>query len=218
VADFEIENRTLTQQIQDHLMDLIAEGVIERGHPLRVEALCQQYGYTHTPLREALSSLTSHGLLDYSPNRGYRVRELTDGELHDIYEVREALEGQAARLLAGCITPPQLAELRTVAGECERLLKKSPDSTELITADLKFHRLIAEWCGNLFIPRLLLGPNILRQGSALLRGRQYSAAARSVSHTDIVEAIDSGEGDRAEKAMREHIRGNIEWLAQSAAG
>ncbi len=199
--------KTVTQQAEEHLLSLVAQGVLHPGQPLRVEALCAQYGFTYTPLREAMRSLAAQGLLEYATNRGYRLPEVKADELVALYQIREALEGMAARLLAGRISRAQLSELDALACERDAASESNQGGTSsAINADMQFHRLVAEWCGNAFLPKCLLAPNILVR--SIVRPSSFGDVDRALEtgHRPIVEALADGDPERAEAAMRAHIR------------
>jgi len=175
-----------------------------------MESLCEEYGFTQTPLREALRALTSHGLLEYAPNRGYRVPQTGLEELSHIFQVREHLEGLAARLLAGRASREQLAQLEGLAVECDRLEDSEAVSSYSVKQDLEFHRLIVQWCGNGFIHKLLLGPNILLRMLLLGSGFDVQRGGLEFDHRAVVRAIACGDPDQAESATRSHIREGAE--------
>jgi len=210
MATSSIESRTLPQQIQAHLIDLIADGILRPGEPLRMESLCEEYGFTQTPLREALRSLASQGLVEYVPNRGYRVPQTGIEELKHIFQVREYLEGLAARLLATRATQEQLAQLGTLAVECDEIEDTERASAHSVSRELEFHRLIVQWCGNGLIRKLLLGPNILLRMLLLGSGFDVQRGGLEFDHRAVVRAIACGDPEQAESAMRSHIREGAE--------
>jgi DNA-binding GntR family transcriptional regulator len=169
--------------------------------------LCEEYGLTHTPLREALRLLAAHGFVDYEAQRGYRVAEVTIEELKELYEAREALEGMAARKLAERATQAQKKELMSLAAECDELASLAQDGPQTTERDIRFHRLIAELSGNGVISQLLASPIILVRG--LVKPFEMSSArldVSSITHTAVARAIVSGDPEEAESVIRDHIR------------
>jgi DNA-binding GntR family transcriptional regulator len=194
--------RTMAQEIEEALTAAFVSGRFRPGDRLQEDHLCAEFGFTHTPLREALRGLVSRGLVEHLPNRGYRVRVISAAELLQIYQVREGLEGMAARLLAEHVTDEQLAELQALV---ERILVDgiSPDSAQ---ADLDFHRLIAEWSGNTFVNELLLAPQILVRTMLASFATPVVPPGPATDHRLVVRGIASRDPDRAEAAMRAHMR------------
>jgi len=201
-----MEAKTLSHQIEDHLTMLIFDSVLAPGQPLGVEALCEEYGYTRTPLREALRCMAANGLVDHAPNRGYRVPKLDPEALAIVYEIREALEGIAARLLARRITAEQIAELERLDTECERLGRADAANRKAKQAGLEIHRKIALWCGNSLISKILVAPQVLLQGMMPPPGVHGPWVVEVYDHAAIVRPIVAGDPEQAEAAMRQHIR------------
>jgi GntR family transcriptional regulator, trigonelline degradation regulator len=92
--------QTLREMALDKLRDAIIAGYFPPGHRLVERDLCEQLGVSRTIVREVLRHLESEGLVDTLPNRGPIVAVLDIEEAKQIYEIRGALEGMAARLCA----------------------------------------------------------------------------------------------------------------------
>ncbi len=200
------ETTTLSQQIRNHLIELILSGELRPGQWLRMEALRAKYGFTPTPLREAMSHLASSGLLEHSANRGYRVCDLQPDEMTHLIQVREALEGLAARLMAVHATDAQLARLAELAAECDRLSPPGAEPMGNLNAELAFHEFLAEACGNKLVPRLLLVPNVLLRsliGPIELPDR---GVRPDHSHAALAAAVASRDPARAEAMLRVHLQ------------
>src|SRR5258707_10620861 len=93
------------------LRDYIVEGNIPDGGRIPERQLCEMFGISRTPLREALKVLASEGLVDLLPNRGARVRQLSERELGELFDVMGGLEGLAGRLACENITDGEIAEI-----------------------------------------------------------------------------------------------------------
>lgn len=210
MAGLLMAHKTATEQAEQHLLNLITEGVLRPGQPLHVDGLCEQYGFTHTPLREAMRSLAAQGLLEYTANRGYRVASVTDEECVALFEVREALEGMAARKAAEYATEEQLHEIMAVAIDCDEMLEQDPDQVRRATVDIRFHRLVVEASGNPVLPRILLAPAVLA-GSIASYGADTKPVpvfrgVLEVTHEAVADAIASRDPVHAEAVMRAHIQ------------
>src|SRR5579862_10034972 len=115
-----LENRTLREQVADHLREEILSSRLAPGEELGEVALARSLGISRGPLREALGQLTAEGLVTIVPRRGAVVTRLTRKEFIDAYQVREALESLAIRLAVPRLTAAQKAELHRMAEEMER--------------------------------------------------------------------------------------------------
>jgi DNA-binding GntR family transcriptional regulator len=93
------------------LRDYIVEGHIPDGGRIPERQLCDMFGISRTPLREALKVLASEGLVDLLPNRGARVRPLSEHDLRELFDVMGGLEGLAGRLACENITDEEIAEI-----------------------------------------------------------------------------------------------------------
>jgi DNA-binding GntR family transcriptional regulator len=109
-----IERRSLSDQLVAHLREMIVDGDAAPGSRLRERELCERFGVSRTPLREALKVLASEGLLELLPNRGARVARLTFADVDAVFPVMGALEALAGELAATRISEAALAEVRAL--------------------------------------------------------------------------------------------------------
>ncbi|GAC1326136.1 MAG: GntR family transcriptional regulator [Chloroflexota bacterium] len=193
------------------LRQQIIQGTYQAGERLVEERLADQLGVSRTPVRQALTALASEGLVQLFPNRGALVHSFQPDEVRDSYDVRALLEGYAAFHTAYCITPEQLALLRTTTDEMEeRSLDHFSDQPArlywLVERNQLFHRSIIEASGN----RLIL--TVFRQIVDLpLMFRSFywyrdeERAHQIFFHRRIIDALAARDGERARILMQEHI-------------
>lgn len=105
------EEASLHGETLTRLRDYIVEGNIPDGGRILERELCDLLGISRTPLREALKVLASEGLVELLPNRGARVRTLSEADLVELFDVMGALEGLAGRLACENITDDEIAEV-----------------------------------------------------------------------------------------------------------
>jgi len=110
-ADAGREESSLHDEILARLRDYIVEGNIPDGGRVPERQLCAMFGISRTPLREALKVLASEGLVDLLPNRGARVRQLSERELRELFDVMGGLEGLAGRLACENIADEEIAKI-----------------------------------------------------------------------------------------------------------
>ena len=94
------------------LLSEIVDGTLAPGAMLAEVEQSTRLGVSRTPLREALSRLTADGLVSAQPGRGVVVTEISYGDIVELYEVREGLEEQAARLAAQRRDPAVFLKLK----------------------------------------------------------------------------------------------------------
>lgn len=137
----------------------ILMGNIKPGERLREVALAQQLGVSRTPVREAIRMLELEGLVKMVPRKGAEVANITEKDLTDALEVRNALEKLAIELACEKITEEQIDRLKENVKEFEKAIP-GHDAAKLAQIDEKFHDIIFEATDN---PRLIQLLNNLRQ-------------------------------------------------------
>jgi DNA-binding GntR family transcriptional regulator len=105
------EEPSLHGEILGRLRDYLVEGNIADGNRIPERQLCEMLGISRTPLREALKVLAAEGLVDLLPNRGARVRHLSERDLAELFDIMGGLEGLAGRLACENITDAEIAEI-----------------------------------------------------------------------------------------------------------
>jgi DNA-binding GntR family transcriptional regulator len=179
---------------------ILNEDLDERTR-LTEELLSKHLGISKSPVREALNSLHTEGLVRIEARRGAHLRRFSAKEVEDLYGLREALEIYAVG--AAEITPGLIAELRKSTQRTRRFLKAN-DKLSHIEEDAKFHGLIATATGNAELSRVLT--NIQNQ-IWMCRRKTYDLSSSTApdAHQAILEALENGNRKQAQAAMRSHI-------------
>lgn len=184
------------------ILDAIDTGIYRPGDRLVESELADRFGVSRTPIREALQRLETQSLLTRD-GRSLIVASLDHGQLAELYVVRGALEGLAARLAARQATPEEVRILRDML-EADRALVADPQA--LARANRRFHRQIHLSSHNRFLIQQL---DLVYRSMALLANTSIAALGRSqdtlTEHDAIVCAIEAGDGAAADQALREHI-------------
>jgi len=209
------DERTLAQQLFRLLSDAIVSGEFPAGSKLSEPLLARRYGVSRGPLREALNRLLERRLVTHSPHVGARVATLSAQVLEEIFIVREALEGMAARQAAERATDENIAALHRAYARRVAATKEG-DGPVWRPHDEDFHFLIAQASGNPTLIEMLTKdfyPLVQFYRSRLVNVHGYSA--RTIAeHRRILEAIEDGDGDLAEMQMRRHIAAaRVQWGA-----
>jgi DNA-binding GntR family transcriptional regulator len=108
---------SLHGEILTRLRDYIVEGNLAGDARIPERQLCEMFGISRTPLREALKVLASEGLVDLLPNRGARVRALNSQTLRELFDVMGGLEALAGRLACENMTDDEFAEVERLHHE-----------------------------------------------------------------------------------------------------
>jgi DNA-binding GntR family transcriptional regulator len=111
------EEQSLHDEILVRLRDHIVEGNIPDGGRIPERQLCEMLGISRTPLREALKVLAAEGLVELLPNRGARVRQLSERDLGELFDIMGGLESLAGRLACENISDAEIAEIERLHHE-----------------------------------------------------------------------------------------------------
>src|SRR5690606_23078002 len=150
--------RTLADRVFARLQDDIVRGELPPGTKLGETELAARYGVSRGPLREAIRRLESRKLLERIPHVGTRVAVLDASDLAEIYRVREALEGMAARLAAENMTADEIAGLNDLLAQHEQQPGVQDDTAYFQSeGDLDFHYRIIQGSHNRALIDLLIG-------------------------------------------------------------
>ncbi len=109
-----IERRSLATELVERLRGLIQEGQLRPGDKIVEPELCERFGVSRTPLREALKVLAAEGLIDLSPNRGARVARISPEAVEELFPIMGMLEALAGELCIGRMSAADLALLEAL--------------------------------------------------------------------------------------------------------
>jgi DNA-binding GntR family transcriptional regulator len=188
----------------------ILENKIDPDKMLVESSLCEMLGFSKTPIREALKRLTAEGFVTSIPEKGTFVTKLTIDEMIQLYDVREVLEGLAARLCALRSDKKLIHSLGKLMHRLEEDLQKKNNidfksSHDYNKTDMQFHDVVIHGCHN----------DKLISFSKTMIAQIYRFALRAdhdrqklsfFEHKKVYEAISQGDSDGAERLMREHIK------------
>lgn len=200
---------TIADRLFEQMQHAIVDGRMAPGSKISEPEIARTYGVSRGPLREAIRRLESSGLVVRRANVGARVAELTLEGLLELYYVREALEGMAARLAAIHMSADEVADLRRLLEAQRREMEGSEGPVYYQRGgDLDFHFRIVQGSKNrkliaIFTRDLYLQVRMYRA--------QFGTAGPRVKHAhteheQIIDAIADGDGELAELLMRRHIR------------
>jgi DNA-binding GntR family transcriptional regulator len=203
------DHASSSERLVEEIRTRIVSGELRPGAKVTERELAQRYGVNRAPLREALLRLEERRLIERVPFSGTRVFQPSNRMLSELWDIREVLEGLAARRAAETATDAEVEELRRMASEgAERLARTAADDYSDLPAIRDIHMRIAIISGNQELERILnseiwlyLRANYRRWVKAI---EKRAVGARQ--HERIAEAIGSRDGEVAEMLMRKHIR------------
>ena len=196
------------------LREAILTNTLKPGARLRADDLAGMLGVSKTPVREALRKLEAEGLVQRSGS-GLIVREFSEHDLTELFYVREALEGMAARLAAENATPSEIAEIRELLDDMETVGQRG-DVVALRPLTAEYHRLVgrAAHNGRLLQSLQSLLEHVRQMQTSTLLHIEGRAAEALKEHRELLQAIEARDADRAEAAARAHRRKTLELRRQ----
>ncbi len=204
----EKDSLTIADGLSDALITAIVKGDIPSGAKISEPDLAKSYHVSRGPLREAIRRLEGLHLVVRTPHVGARVVSLNAAELNEIYHVREALEGMAARLAAERMGADEIAEFYALLEEHEQQINNTRGGEYFQrSGDFDFHYRIIKGSKNERLIELLCGElyHLIR----MYRYRSSQSPQRPTialtEHRNIVTAIAQQDGELAEILMRRHI-------------
>jgi DNA-binding GntR family transcriptional regulator len=214
-----VQRRSTTDHVLSELRAAIVSGRFGPNEPLRETALARTLGTGRSAIREAIRHLVQEDLVEYRLNRGAFVRVLSVQDTIDVYLAREVIEASAVQYALARVQPLDLAPLRTgldrIIAAADATPDDQPAGTELIAADLGFHREMVALGGS---PRLSRAHETLAAEAQMLMHHQpiYSPTDYAADHTVLFDGIarrDPGAPD----LVREHLRLSARLIAGEIA-
>jgi DNA-binding GntR family transcriptional regulator len=189
----------------------IMRGELSLGQVISRRKLATELGMSFLPVSEALQRLEVEGLLESRPRAGTRVRVPGEADVRELYELREALETQAARLFAQRATPEQRLEVRRLADQVDAFFGRlaTDDDPALKFAvhshHVELHLRIAEHARSALLKQMIERKHVLILNWLFdVAGRRTPLPAGF--HAQLAQALVSGDVDRADAAMRAHVQ------------
>ncbi|MBW2468333.1 MAG: GntR family transcriptional regulator [Deltaproteobacteria bacterium] len=209
------EHENLDQKAYEIVKHMITERQFLPGEKIPQEKLAQELGISRTPLVSALKFLEHEKLVESKPRRGYFVRLFSKQEMVSIFELREVLEGLAAKRAAANITDKQIEILN---GFFKPFIESTniTDFRAYAKEDRHFHNFITEIGAKEFLKSILQTCNIITASYQYLstEGLVRPPNETIEEHLAVIKAIRERNPDTAEILMRRHLRKTIAHLKQ----
>jgi DNA-binding GntR family transcriptional regulator len=193
----------LTEMALERIRSRIVEGQIPLGAQVSEAQLALQLGVSKTPVREALVRLARDGLVQVHPQRGTFVFRLDAEQVGQLCRYRATIETAALREAATAHASELVAETSRLVSAMKAAARKR-DQKELARLDMAFHWQFFAFCGN---PYLHAGYDVIRWQLVAMRHRA-PIDNPVTSHRILVDAIDSGNVDRACTLLTQHVLEN----------
>jgi DNA-binding GntR family transcriptional regulator len=196
---------SLTSLVRRELERMIETGELKAGDRLNENALALKLGVSRGPVREACRGLEQSGLVQVIVNRGVFVREISNRQAWELYEIRASLYGLAGRLMAARADAAQVATLRGLIDEMEGPAERE-ELNVFYPLNLQFHEAIVRFSDNARLAALCTSvhreTHLFRRLTLDMPGRMKLSNAE---HRRIVDAIEARDGEAALRELERHV-------------
>lgn len=207
-----MDKYSLRGQVFQEIREDILKGKFKENEELREATLGKELGVSRTPVREALRQLELEGLVHIIPNKGAYVTGITAKDVHDIYMTRSMLEGLCARWAAEHISEEQIQEMEEVLLLTEYHLDRG-NAEQLAELDGKFHEVLYDASQSRILRHILSDFHKYVQVARKRSVKKEDRAKKSLEeHREILNALRTGDADRAEELAHIHILNVMENL------
>jgi DNA-binding GntR family transcriptional regulator len=206
--------------LTDRVFEQIRAGIISRelepGSLYSVVDIAEQLGVSRTPVREALLQFAANGMVAFERSRGVRILKLSSTDIEEIYELRLLLEAPSARRAASNLTSAHRTAL-TKTFNAMRAATEAGDEPRFQRHDVRFHETILIAAGNQRVVQAVANTRSQMHALGLSTTPTRTLADILAVHQGIYEAVLSGDGDRAEQAVRAHLQDTRHLLVQQSS-
>lgn len=196
------------------LKDDIISGTLAPDTRLIELAIAAEYGVSRTPVREALKRLAAENLVLADPARGMVVHAPDASEIEDVFIVREALDGLAARLAAHRITPSEIGRLEVIVDSMAEAIRAGRRE-QVVIANVRFHDVIYDVAGNGMLERVARD---LREYVRRFTTLPFASPERVEhvldEHRAILAAMKAHDPEAADAAAHAHLGAAREYLVR----
>jgi len=204
--------RPLREVVAEQLRSMILSGELGPGERLLEDKIAESLGVSRNPVREAIRTLESTGLVEVLPRRGAYVCQPDLDEVRQLLDLRAVLEGHAAEILARTAPPEIIDRLRDLLDEGA---SAAADGNTVRAAEIhvEFHRTIEDAAGNPYLQHAI---EPVRQRTELVFSMLLEDRSDTGwdEHRAILDAVASGDSDRARIAVRRHIDSVVDDLGK----
>jgi DNA-binding GntR family transcriptional regulator len=207
-----MSEQSLNEKVYQQIKQMMFTYEIIPGQKLVIGDIANKLGVSRTPINSALYHLGKEGFLDFVPNQGYTVHQLTKQEVDSLYDLRELLELGAVEKAIANLTRDKLKILKQREESFKKAVAEKVGRGRFLL-DQEYHAYLVEMSDNLYIAdyyREIYQRIFLRHRLSPLRGERTVHAP--AEHHEIYEAIRQRDVNRAKKAISAHIQAGKEYV------
>jgi DNA-binding GntR family transcriptional regulator len=209
-----IVRSSLHDTLVTHLRELILNGELRPGDKLPEQKLCERFGVSRTPMREAVKVLAAEGVLRLQISRGAIVAETTAEEIDELFPIMAALESVAGEQACKLATDEQIARLRRLHDEMIAQYASGQESAYLRN-NRAIHEALIEMSGNATLSSMY--QQILTRIHCIrfVVGKSSEQWKKAIDeHEGIVDALEKRDGKRLGELLKSHVNGTAVRISQ----
>ncbi|MCK0209605.1 GntR family transcriptional regulator [Starkeya koreensis] len=210
-----IVRHSLHESLVAPLREMILQGELRPGEKVPEEQLCERFGVSRTPIREALKVLAAEGVLQILPHRGAIVARITEEQIEELFPIMASLERLAGMLACTRASDADIARVRALHDEMMRHFEKG-EEVEYLRHNRLVHESFFELAGNVtlsaFYQQILTRIHACR--FVVRKSREHWAAA-VVEHGQMIEALEARDGPRLGALLELHVMGTTSGIARA---
>lgn len=212
-----IVRRTLHDELLDRLRQMIVVGELIPGAKVPERELCERFGVSRTPLREALKVLASEGLVTLTPNRGAMIADLTLEDLEEAFPVMGALEALSGEMACANITDAEIAEIKRLHAEMITHYE-ARELKSYFQTNQQIHELLLAAARNQTLSSLYRSlEGRIRQARYLANMSEARWAQAVEEHEDMIAALEARDGAKLGSILKSHLANKFETVKEALA-
>lgn len=200
----------LRDVVYNTLRNAILRGELKPGDRLMEMHLANKLGVSRTPIREAIHLLEQEGLAITIPRKGAQVAKMTEKDLQDVLEIRDALDALAVTIGCERRTTEQLEEIKVALKDFE-IATKGKDARKIVEADERFHNVIYKMANNPKLESIVknLKEQMYRYRYEYIKGNEtYDVLI--AEHAAIIEGFEKKDVEYVKHIMHQHLMNQVE--------
>lgn len=201
-----IPRRSLHDELATQLRDLLVRGELKAGDKISEQALCQRFGVSRTPLREALKVLANEGLIILSPNRGASVARISPEEIDELFPIMGAMEALAGEEACARITDADIARIEAMHQEMVECYRKG-NATDYLRLNRKIHETFFEIAANDALTQLYQTLIVRIHAVRFIAQKSAERWREAIEdHEQMIVALKVRDSARLGAVLRQHLR------------
>lgn len=206
--------QSLHESLVAPLREMILSGELRAGEKVPEEQLCERFGVSRTPIREALKVLAAEGVLQIMPHRGAIVARITEDQVNELFPIMASLERLAGRLACAAATDADIARVRALHDEMMRLYAVG-DEPNYLAANRRIHDAFFVIAGNAtlhaYYQQVLTRIHSCR---FVMRKTPEHWRAAVLEHEQMIAALEARDGETLGSLLERHVTGTTVGIAR----